>query len=33
MITQDEIMWVKDKTKIPVAVALGIQGLEIINKS
>jgi hypothetical protein len=26
MITQDEIMWLKNKTGTPVAVALGIQG-------
>jgi hypothetical protein len=26
MITQDEIMWLKNKTGVPVAVALGIQG-------
>jgi hypothetical protein len=26
MITQDEVMWLKNKTGIPVAVALGIQG-------
>jgi hypothetical protein len=26
MITQDEIMWLKNKTETPVAVALGIQG-------